>query len=80
MIKTSSYNDEHLIMMKSKRTYFTYNYHQGNVNDELQFECGGGPGAMVEAESELSGLNPTQAFKFQRNEMSLPRSRTVTKR
>ena len=38
MIKTSSYNDEHLIMMKSKRTYFTYDDHQGNVNDELQFE------------------------------------------
>ena len=38
-----------------------------------------GPGAMVEAESELAGSNPTLAFKFQRNKMSLPRSRTVTK-
>ena len=75
-------------MMKSKRTYFTYNDHQGNVSDELQFEknlettveCGGSTGAMVEAESELAGSSPTLAFKFQRNKMSLPRSRTVTKR
>ena len=39
---------------------------------------GGGPGAVVKAaclkKSEIAGLSPALAFKFQRNQMFLPRS------